>query len=78
MISCQKDDDTNTEVSDVLVQKIEITGNDITYGINGQMTAKVTPDNATDRSVSWKVSDIAIAEISSTGLITAKKTELLL
>ena len=70
--SCQKDDDSSA-VSDILVQKIEITGSDITSGINGQMTAKVTPDNATDKTVSWKISDAAIAEISATGLITAKK-----
>lgn len=72
LFSCQKDDD-NPVVSDVLVQKIEITGADITSGVNGQITAKVAPDNATDKTVSWKVSDAAIAEISSDGLVTAKK-----
>jgi hypothetical protein len=72
LFSCQKDDDSPV-VSDVLVQKIEITGTDITSGVNGQMTANVTPDNATDKTVSWKVSDAAIADISENGLITAKK-----
>jgi len=72
LFSCQKDDD-NPVVSDVLVQKIDVTGSDIATGVNGQITAKVTPDNATDKTVSWKVSDAAIAEISATGLITAKK-----
>lgn len=72
LFSCQKDDDVPV-VSDVLVQKIEITGSDIASGVNAQMTAKVTPDNATDKTVLWKVSDVAIAEISASGLITAKK-----
>lgn len=71
LIACQKDD--ANEVSTFLVQNIEIQGTDITSGVNGQMTAKVTPDNATDKSISWKVSDLAVADISSTGLITAKK-----
>lgn len=73
LISCQKDDDTTSEVSTVLVQNIEIQGADITSGVNGQMASKVTPDNATDKSVSWKVSDATVADISATGLITAKK-----
>ncbi|WP_163399009.1 right-handed parallel beta-helix repeat-containing protein [Flavobacterium fluviatile] len=73
LLSCQKDDDAPNEVSPVLIQKIEIQGTDITSGVTGQMTAKVTPDNATDKSVIWKVSDATIADISATGLITAKK-----
>ncbi|MEO7976028.1 Ig-like domain-containing protein [Flavobacterium sp.] len=72
LIACQNDDG-NTEVSAILVQVIEIQGTDIASGVNGQMTAKITPENATDKTVSWKVSDAAIAEISPTGLITAKK-----
>ncbi|MGO4772328.1 Ig-like domain-containing protein [Flavobacterium sp. W22_SRS_FK3] len=73
LFSCQKDDDTNTQISDVLVQKIEIKGNDITSGSTGQMTAIVIPENAADKTVLWKVSDAAIADISSAGVITAKK-----
>lgn len=72
LFSCQKDDD-NSVISDVLVQKVEIIGIDITSGFTGQMTAKITPEDATDKSVSWKVSDAAIAEISVEGIITAKK-----
>jgi hypothetical protein len=73
LISCQKDDDTANEVSTVLINHIEIQGTDITSGVNAQMTAKVTPDNANDKTVSWKVSDATVADISATGLITAKK-----
>lgn len=73
LFSCQKDDDTATPVSDILVQKIEITGSDITSGSTRQMSMVVSPENATDKTVSWKVSDAAIAEISASGLITAKK-----
>ena len=73
LASCAKDDDASGDVSTVLVQQIEIQGADITSGTSGQLTAKVTPDNATDKSVTWKVSDPTVADISSTGLIKAKK-----
>lgn len=44
-------------------------------GIGGtlQMSAVVTPTTATDKTVTWTVSDTTIASISSTGLITANK-----
>lgn len=36
-----------------------------------QLTATVTPDNATDKSVTWTSSNTAVATVSSTGLVTA-------
>ena len=36
-----------------------------------QLTATVSPDNADDKSVTWESSDINIATVSSTGLVTA-------
>ena len=38
-----------------------------------QLIATVKPDNATDKSVTWTISDSSVASISSTGLITAHK-----
>lgn len=43
-----------------------------------QMSAIVTPTNATDKTVTWTVSDTAIATIINTGLLTAKKTGLVI
>jgi len=37
------------------------------------LTATVTPDNASDKNVTWKSSDESIATVSSTGMINAIK-----
>ena len=37
------------------------------------LTATVAPSNATDKSVTWSTDDESIAEVSSTGVVTAKK-----
>ena len=37
-----------------------------------QMIAAITPENATNKAVTWTVDDPSKAEISSTGLLTAK------
>ena len=38
-----------------------------------QLTATITPENATDQTVTWTSSNAAIAKVDSTGLVTAKK-----
>lgn len=60
------------------VTAISVTGQGGSTAIQGvgatlQMSTVVTPTNATDKTVTWTVSDTNIATISSTGLITAKK-----
>ena len=42
-----------------------------TKGQTLQLTATVTPDNATNKSVTWTSSNTAVATVSSTGLVTA-------
>lgn len=42
----------------------------IEVGSTEQLTATVSPDNASDKSVSWSSSNEAIATVSSTGLVT--------
>lgn len=71
LIACSKGED-NSDTA-IYVQSIAISGTNINSGIIGQMTAIVLPQNATDKSILWEVSDSSIAEISSTGLLTAKK-----
>ncbi|MFA9388685.1 MAG: alpha-L-fucosidase [Prolixibacteraceae bacterium] len=56
--------------------KVSSEGGRRTVSDNGgtlQMAVTVLPANASDKTVSWTVSDIALASISSTGLLTGKK-----
>ncbi len=76
LFSCSKDDagvDNPVPDNSIYVTSISLTGTDITAGTTSQMSVTVLPTNATNKTLSWKSSDISIAEISSTGLITAKK-----
>lgn len=70
LFSCSK-----VEVSEkiIYVESIIINGSNITSGNTTQMTANILPANATDKSLAWSSSDISVATISSTGLLTAKK-----
>ena len=43
-------------------------------GETKQLTATVSPSNATDKSVSWSSSNNSVATVSSSGLVTAKGT----
>lgn len=70
--SCSKDNSIE-ETPIVYVSQIIISGSDITSGTNGQMTANVLPENADNKTITWSSSDVSIATISSTGLITALK-----
>lgn len=47
--------------------------NNIKVGESKKLTATITPDNVTDKNITWKSSDETIATISSTGEIIAKK-----
>ena len=40
-------------------------------GATVQLTATVSPNNATDKSVTWKSSNTSVATVSSSGLVTA-------
>ena len=43
----------------------------LNVGETGQLTAKVLPDNAADKGVTWKTSDAEVATVSTDGLVTA-------
>lgn len=56
----------------VFVESISITGTDITDGKPLQLVANVLPNNATNKVLTWSVSNALFAEVSSTGLLTPK------
>lgn len=62
-------------VSDVKVTKITISGmsKKIAAGKSIQLTAKVTPDNADNKAVTWKSSNTKYATVNSKGKVTTKK-----
>lgn len=59
------------EPDKIAVKTIVIQGNHITDGGTTQMTANITPANATNKLVTWSVSEESIGAISETGLLTA-------
>ncbi|WP_338407103.1 Ig-like domain-containing protein [uncultured Flavobacterium sp.] len=69
--SCSKDEVNQDAI--IYVQSITINGVNITSGTVGQMTANVLPANAENKTIAWSVSDVSIATISSSGLLTALK-----
>lgn len=69
--TCSKDE-VNPDTT-VYVQSITIIESNITSGTIGQITANVLPTNANNKTIGWHSSDISIATISSSGLITALK-----
>lgn len=55
------------------VESVEVSGEDITEGTTRQMELTVLPENAADKSVTWNSSDLSVATVSATGLVTALK-----
>lgn len=70
-IGCKNDDDDDGDET-VAVEKVEITSTetDVEVGKTIILTAKVSPENATDKTVTWSSSDTAIATVDSTGKVT--------
>ncbi len=62
-------------VKDIEVQKVTITSTVTKININSskQLYASVSPDNATNKKISWKSSDTKIASIDNNGLLKALK-----
>ena len=64
------DGSTVIDVTGVSLDKTELA---LKTGDTAKLTATVTPDNATDKTVRWTSSDETIATVSEDGTITAKK-----
>jgi len=71
LIACSSDSPVDENPRNILVSTIVINGSNITDGNTSQLSVAVLPNNATDKSVTWSVSDESIATISNTGLLTA-------
>lgn len=56
----------------VLIESITINASNITDGSSQQLSVNILPNNATNKSVTWSVSNTNIADISSEGLLTPK------
>ena len=61
------------ETQTVAATGVEISGGDsLYYGNSLNLTATVTPADATNKNVTWASSDTSIATVSETGKVTAK------
>lgn len=61
---------TTIAVTDI---KINENVTNMEEGENKKLTTIITPDNATNKNITWKSSDESIATVSTTGEVTAKK-----
>lgn len=70
-----KDLPENPEPGEVEVESVKVTVNKTELKVGETTTAKavITPDNATDQTVSWTTSDELVITVDKDGQITAKK-----
>lgn len=62
--------ETVVPVSDITLDKTEIS---INVGETDTLAATVTPNNATDKAVTWTSSDATVASVDANGVVTAHK-----
>lgn len=70
LFACSSESDPTGEEKVILVNTVVINGSNITDGKAKQFSTVVLPNNATDRTVTWSVSNTSVAVISETGLLT--------
>lgn len=56
----------------ILIESITINASDITDGGTQQLSVTIVPSNASNKTITWSVSNESIAEISTEGLLTPK------
>ena len=66
---------TSTVPTTIVVTNIKINENvkSMKEGESQKLTATITPNDATDKNITWKSSDKSIATVSTTGEVIAKK-----
>ena len=78
LAGCEKDEPTpTTDPSPTTVSVTGVTLNkasmNLVEGKSEVLSATVSPDNATNKAISWKSSDAAVASVDATGKVTAVK-----
>ncbi|MEN3323202.1 pectate lyase [Mariniflexile soesokkakense] len=69
-LGCSSDSPVEENSKNILVSSVVINGSNIVDGKAKQLGSAVLPNNATDRTLTWSVSNESIAVISSSGLLT--------
>ena len=66
--------DVEVKAASILVTDITLNSNSVSLqvGETKQLSASISPSNATDKSVKWYSSNTSIADVSSSGIVTAK------
>ena len=59
------------KVIDIASITLNVDKAELVEGTTTQLTATISPDNATDKSVTWSSSDEAVATVNADGLVTA-------
>lgn len=64
---------TNANVATVPVTGVAVSpsSSSINVGLTSQLTATITPSNATNQNVTWSSNNTSVATVSSTGLVSA-------
>ncbi len=68
-------DDTDDDTQDAKVEKVELNSNKVKLdsGSSFQLSAKVTPTNAKNNSVTWSTNDESVVKVDEYGMLTAVK-----
>ena len=59
-------------IAAIPIESISINATDITDGASQQLSVTILPNNASNQTITWSVSDNTVAEISTDGLLTPK------
>ncbi|MFI1744273.1 pectate lyase [Thalassobellus sediminis] len=70
LAGCSSDNPVEEISNNILIKSIIINGGNIEDGTAKQLSLDILPNNATNKTVIWSVSDEAIAKISSSGILT--------
>ena len=74
LFSCTRKESPSPEIKpEVRVQSVSVSpaSKDMTIGETLQLSATVSPANATKKDISWSSSNVSVASVNSSGLVTA-------
>lgn len=66
-------EEVSSEGTEVTEMKLDKTNINLVQGNSEKIMATVTPDNAKDKTITWKSSDESIATVTNQGVVLAKK-----